>query len=762
MKKRICLLITCFSFMSAYSANHKVTGSIKDIVQNSIPAATIRILAPDSSFVKGSVTDEKGEFCLDNIKKGKYILSASCIGYTNRFLDFEMPDKDYELPTVILEENNVMLEGVTVTGASVIQKKDHLLIIPDKQQVKHAYTGYDLLYNLMIPGVVVNRKEGAVTTSRGSATLYINGVKADFHEIQNLRPKDIERVEYFDMPTGDYLGDIASVNYITKVYKTGGSISIDGEQTIGYLGGKYNIGSQVAHNNTNYTFFGGYNMREYDGIETSSTENFKFPNYTVSRDKNNSYANFNNNQQYAQFKVSNSTGKRNMYGLVSFVRDETPHNDKGENLLYSGSQEKLIQSVENSSQESFKPSASFYGDFRLTNKQRLRLILNGSYTNNTYNRTYKEEKAISQTDVNEDLYSFSAVGIYNIKFNHNNSLEWNIQHHHNITSSTYSGDYNSWQHLWKGESLSFLSYTQDIGKLSFTISPGVSLLQYQLHEDNAQYFWTFRTHSWLTYNINSKNQLFAGLAIGNYSPSINTINSVDQTVDFLTIKRGNPYLDNTKIYEYFLTYNTQLNPVNLQFNLTYTTLSDNLTNDYYIENDKLISSYRSNSSFHTIKSELLSSYRISDNLQTQATLRYEHMNVPNHANWKENNFFASLDVNYFIRSFAINAYAKTTERKLDQTSLVYMKTPASYGLSVRYSGKSWMAEVGTENPFTKHQHYREYADYGVYQYNQVHTSRIYQQTGYIKLAYTFDFGKKISKEERSVDTSINSGILKAK
>lgn len=756
----VFLMITFLSLK--LQAQFALTGKIMDEHNNNISSVTIKAFSPDSSFIKGAISDENGVFLIEDLKSGKYILSISCIGFVRQFQSIEMPQGNYELPIIRLKENNVTLDGVTITGSSFIQKKDRLLIIPTKLQSKHAYTGYDLLYNLMIPGVVVNRKEGAVTTSRGSATLYINGVKADFHEIQNLRPKDIERVEYFDMPTGDYLGDIASVNYITKVYKTGGSISIDGEQTIGYLGGKYNIGSQVAHNNTNYTFFGGYNMREYDGIETSSTENFQFPNYTVSRNKNNSYANFNNNQQYAQFKVSNSSGKRNMYGLVSFVRDETPHNDKGENLLYSGSQEKLIQSVENSSQESFKPSASFYGDFRLTNKQRLRLILNGSYTNNTYNRTYKEEKAISQTDVNEDLYSFSAVGIYNIKFNHNNSLGWNIQHHHDITSSIYSGDYNSWQHFWKGESLSFLSYTQDIGKLFFTISPGVSLLQYHLHEDNAQSFWTFRAHSWLTYNINSKNQLIASFAIGNYSPSINTINSVDQTVDFLTIKRGNPYLDNTKIYEYFLTYKTHLNPVNLQFNLTYTTLSDNLTNDYYIENDKLISSYRSNSSFHTIKSELLSSYRISANLQTQATLRYEHMNVPNHANWKENNFFASLDVNYFIGSFAINAYAKTTERKLDHTSLVYMKTPASYGLSVRYSGKSWMAEVGTENPFTKHQHYREYADYGVYQYNQVHTSRIYQQTGYIKLAYTFDFGKKISKEGRSVDTSINSGILKAK
>ena len=216
------------------------------------------------------------------------------------------------------------------------------------------------------------------------------------------------------------------------------------------------------------------------------------------------------------------------------------------------------------------------------------------------------------------------------------------------------------------------------------------------------------------------------------------------------------------MYDYFFTYNTQLNPVNLQLNFTYNTLSDNLTNDYYIENDKLINSYCSNSSFHKMKAELLCSYRISDNLRTNTTLRYEHMNVPKESRLKEDNFFASLDVNYFIKAFAINIYAKTTERKLDETTLAFIKNPASYGLSVRYSGKNWMAEVGTENPFTKHQHYREYADYGVYRYNQVQTSRIYQQTAYIKLAYTFDFGKKTSRESNSVDRSINSAILKAR
>ena len=70
--------------------------------------------------------------------------------------------------------------------------------------------------------------------------------------------------------------------------------------------------------------------------------------------------------------------------------------------------------------------------------------------------------------------------------------------------------------------------------------------------------------------------------------------------------------------------------------------------------------------------------------------------------------------------------------------------------------------MGAENPFTKHQQYREYANYGVYRYNQVQTSRIYQQTAYVKLAYTFDFGKKTSRENNDVDRSINSAILKAR
>lgn len=763
MNKQLLTLCLSLLIVCPTLAQKKLLGTVNDESNQRLSSITLRLLTPDSVFVKGAVTDDNGLFSIQEIKKGKYILIASSIGYITQYLNFEMPANDYMLPSITLKTENVLLEGVIVKGTAVIHKKDHLLIIPDKQQIKHAYSGYDLLYNLMIPSVNVDRRESTVSTPRGVATLYINGVKADFREVQNLRPKDIEKVEYYDMPAGDYLGDLASINYITKEYKTGGYISLDAEQTLGYRAGKYNVGSKIVHDKTSYTFFGGYNHKKYDGIAKEKNEELIFPDYNVNRNRSSTDADFSNNQQYTQFKVSNHTQKRSIYGVVSLVRDEIPHNDKNERLRYSGYHDQNILSIESVDQNSLKPSINLDGIFHPSDNQRIHIMLNGSYTQNAYGRNYTEGEQLSVTKADEDLYSFNAVGIYTMQGKHKNTFGGNIQHYHNVTSSSYSGDYISWQHLRMGETLLFLNYIQYLGdKFTLTLSPGGSLLNYKLHGDQLKRFWTFRTNSWIRYHLNSSHWMDAGFAIGNDQAQLSYLNAVDQTVDFLQIKRGNPDLGNPKVYDYFFIYNGQINPVNLQFNLWYSTYPDNISADYYIEKNKLISSYRSISSYHKVKVTLFLSCRISNNLRANAHLKYEHIYLPKESQFSEDNLFASLDMNYFIKSFTINGYVKTTQKTLDPTLLAFMKTPASYGFSIRYNSRKWMAEIGMENPFTEQAHYREYSDYGVYKYNQVQTGRIYQQTGYVKIAYTFDFGKKISHEDNNVNRSIQSAILKAK
>lgn len=743
-------------------AQHVLQGKIQDESATGVPSATIRILTKDSAFVGGGVTDDNGTFLLKDIKKGDYILAISNIGYVSRFVDFTMPGQPYTLPLITLKTDNVLLGEVEVRGSTVIHKKDHLLIIPDKQQIKHAFSGYDLLYNLMIPGLRVDRKTGTVNAVTGTATIYINGVEADFREVQNLRPKDIEKVEYYSMPTGKYVRDAAAINYITKVYKTGGYITFDGEQTIGYLGGNYNVGAKVSHGNTSYTFFGGYNMKAYSGVKEEKNEELFFPDYVVKPSGVNEDADFSNNQQYAQFKINNSTKKRNLSAQLFFVRNATPRNDRDEWLNYIGYDEHTLQTTEKSEDESLKPALNINGIFNLTETQQLEVEANGAYTQNTYNRIYTEGNQHSSTHADEDLYSFDAQSQYTFRPDSKNTLYASLRHFHHITSSYYTGDYDSWQHLWKGETLCMVDYVHDFGeKVMLAVNPGVSLLNYKLHGNELQCFWTFRTNTWVRYLFNSRHWVGAGFSMGNYQPEISSLNSMDQTIDFYQIKRGNPHLGNTTMYHWFMMYEGQIKLFNIQFRLWDMKYDHNIFSDYYVENNKLISSYRSDGSFNTVNSDLAISCRISENLRTNLLLKYEYMYVPGESRLSRNNFGASIDVNYFLKSFAINVYAKTAEKTLDRSSLVFMKTPALYGLSVHYNHKNWMAEIGTENPFTKHMHYREYADFGVYKYNQVKTSRIYQQTAYIKLAYTFDFGKKTSRESNNVDRSINSAILKA-
>lgn len=185
------------------------------------------------------------------------------------------------------------------------------------------------------------------------------------------------------------------------------------------------------------------------------------------------------------------------------------------------------------------------GIFYPTSRQRIHINITGNYAHNTYNRIYTENKLESFTHADEDLYSFRALGVYNMTWK-NSSLGVSFLHDHHISSSLYEGDYRSWQHLWRGESLLNLSYMQHLfdNKITLMINPGLSLLNYKLHTQPKCQDWTFRTNSWIRYQLHSNHQFSLGFAMGNFQPDISYVNTADQTIDFLRIQRGNPNLAN--------------------------------------------------------------------------------------------------------------------------------------------------------------------------------------------------------------------------
>lgn len=211
------ILFTCFfSILAVLSANAQcvLSGKVIDNKKGSLPYVTIRLLDKDSTFIAGETTDSIGCFSFSKVNKGEYILTLSSIGYTPKNFSVQLNEEHMDIGIITLPAQDVLLGEVVVKASSFIRKKDKVLILPDQQQVKHASTGYDLLNNLMIPGIDVDSRAGKVKTFGGDVTLYIDGRKVDYREIQSLRPKDVERIEYYDVPTGKFANDIAAINNI--------------------------------------------------------------------------------------------------------------------------------------------------------------------------------------------------------------------------------------------------------------------------------------------------------------------------------------------------------------------------------------------------------------------------------------------------------------------------------------------------------------------------------------------------------------------
>lgn len=60
-----------------------------------------------------------------------------------------------------------------------------------------------------------------------------------------VRPKDILKIEYYDIPNGKYSKGRTSINFIVKRYNYGGYAMMKLQQYVGYNHGVYDIASNV-------------------------------------------------------------------------------------------------------------------------------------------------------------------------------------------------------------------------------------------------------------------------------------------------------------------------------------------------------------------------------------------------------------------------------------------------------------------------------------------------------------------------------------
>lgn len=262
--------------------------------------------------------------------------------------------------------------------------------------------------------------------------------------------------------------------------------------------GDYNIVTKITSDKTSYTLFAGHNMEKYKDAKSKNNETFYFPNYTVNREYKTIDAKVKNDKQYVQLNIMNQNEKRTLLSKISLVHNNVPDNFQTDQMKYTGHYDLIQQSFSKTNQSNLAPTLNLYSNFNLGKNQSLETNIIGSYTNNVYNREYTENTFLSQTNAKEEFYNLDASINYKLEMKHQNSLTAQLYHAHKVSSSSYTGDYDYWQHLWTAESLVFLDYNQRIGKkFFFKIGPGVSALQYRFtwRQSNKSYFTTFTLSS---------------------------------------------------------------------------------------------------------------------------------------------------------------------------------------------------------------------------------------------------------------------------
>lgn len=255
--------------------------------------------------------------------------------------------------------------------------------------------------------------------------------------------------------------------------------------------------------------------------------------------------------------------------------------------------------------------------------------------------------------------------------------------------------------------------------------------------------------------------MFASLAIGNSYPVISMLNSAEQSVDMLHVKRGNPYLDDAFLYSYSASYNLQLG----RFRVFGMFTSENAINTsmptFSTEGNQIVETYYSEDDYHKYEFYADLSYRPIDALNLILVGRYNVYQIKGLQELSRDQFSVGMYVNYYWKDFSLSLYGRTKRKKMEGQCIVEHSDPM-YNASIGWHHGNWYAEVGANNFFTRNHESRTETISDVYHKTSYLYNRTDQQSAYVKLAYSFDFGKKTNRDYKNVNTEINSAILKAK
>jgi hypothetical protein len=204
MHKISALLIGLFCLSaSAFSQTLTLTGSINDKTEKKpVKNAVIALLTPkDSILYKFTRSDANGNFALQNVKPGNYIIMTTHPYYADYLDNRVINDTETKLGTIdVISKSKLLQEVIVKTGSAIKIKGDTTIYTADSFKVSANANVEELLKKL--PGIQVDKNGEIKAMGEKVEKVLVDGEEFFGDDpgmaVKNLRADAVKEVQVFD------------------------------------------------------------------------------------------------------------------------------------------------------------------------------------------------------------------------------------------------------------------------------------------------------------------------------------------------------------------------------------------------------------------------------------------------------------------------------------------------------------------------------------------------------------------------------------
>lgn len=588
-------LFTCLSALLCLATHLYSQGSIHGNIndrQKPVESATISLMkSNDSSLVKVSITDAKGNFDISGLAYGQYFIKASAIGFKEaieKSIVLDDAHNNITLAGLSLERTTTTLQSVSVQSRRplVEQKIDRTVVNVDAAISNVGATALEVLEKS--PGVTVDKDGNISLKGKQGVTILIDGKPAYVSGsdlvslLRTMNANQLDQVEIMTNPSTKYdaAGNSGIINIKTKKNKTRG---FNGNVSLNYGQGIYarsNNSLGLNYRTAKFNLFGnyGYSVRNgsqdlhilrsyYAADRVTLTQLFEQPTNMVSAGSSNNL----------KIGMDYFLDKRTTLGLVAngFVSPQDFHGRSTGFIKDANGDVNTIAVSENFNKDKWKNHSLNLNlahkldssgteinadlDYIAYSNNATQSFINRQYDKSWNPNLNEEMKGILPVDINiwSGKVDFSTTLTNKIKFESGLKSSLvntdNAANYFNLISGNWQADYGKTNHFAYRENINaaYVNFNREINKWSFqaglryenTNYAGKQFGNVQMRDSSfTHHYSSFFPTAFISYQADKDNRFTITLGKRIDRPNYRDLNPFLYYINKYTYVKGNPFL----------------------------------------------------------------------------------------------------------------------------------------------------------------------------------------------------------------------------